>query len=698
MRDRSSDGARGQQWRPGRRGDQSKPSSSPSGSSPSGSSPSGQPSGKPPPPREAEALWRASAHAAQLPPHATADGRPWRTWLFQGGRGAGKTRAGAEWLCGLAGRFPRGRFALVGATLNDVREVMIAGPSGLLSLPNRAAPVYEPSRRRLTWPNGAIAYAFSAEEPDRLRGPQFHAAWGDEFCAWARPAETLAMLRMGLRLGGAGRAGGAGAGISGRLAITTTPRPIAALRALRAEAGCAVTQAGTQANAEHLSDGFVDGLMEVYGGTRLAAQEIDGALTEAEGALFSAAMLAGARRLGCELGPSRRMARIVVGVDPPAGSSDGFGGSACGIVAAGVDEGGRIVVLEDASAAGLSPMGWARRAARTAMRWGRTCVHGAVIAAEANQGGEMVRTLIDMALAEEAGGETAGARVKLVRALRGKAERAAPVAALYEQGRVAHGCALPALEDALMALGVAGAGESGASGASDRGASDRADALVWAISELTARVPPRVFGTVNGRMGGVSDHRAAARPSILPRGTAARCWKGTTVADRSDGDIPEDLGRRPGRRQRRRRSIRGRPAEEAARLVGRASGRQRCQPRRKTAFGGGDTDAVLGEAVELSCASGVSGGTGGLRPRRDAERGEVVRIDGAQVPGCRASERRRRLPPGGRRSICRGSCASDAEARRGARRLRRSSGAWKLAIWLRASLPTRSSRTAGSAR
>jgi len=149
--------------------------------------------------------------------------------------------------------------------MNDVREVMIEGVSGVMSLPWRRPPVYEPSRRRLVWENGATAHAFSAEEPNRLRGPQFHAAWGDEFCAWARPQTVLANLRLGMRLGDLPR-----------LCLTTTPRPIAALRTLRAEASCVSTHAGTMANAAHLAEGFVAGLMDVYGGTSLAAQEIDG--------------------------------------------------------------------------------------------------------------------------------------------------------------------------------------------------------------------------------------------------------------------------------------------------------------------------------------------------------------------------------------------------------------------------------------
>ena len=206
--------------------------------------------------------WRLWVHPAQKPP-----GGAWSSWLILGGRGAGKTRAGAEWLTGRA--TPGARLALVGPTLHDVREVMVEGPSGLraVAAPWRR-PIYEAGRRRLTWPNGATAYAFSAEDADSLRGPQFHAAWCDEFCAWRRPGEVLAMLRMGLRLGD-----------DPRLMITTTPRPITALKTLMAEPGTVTTRAATAVNRRNLSANFLHGLNSLYGGTRLAEQELDESLT-----------------------------------------------------------------------------------------------------------------------------------------------------------------------------------------------------------------------------------------------------------------------------------------------------------------------------------------------------------------------------------------------------------------------------------
>ena len=397
--------------------------------------------------------WNEIAHAAQRAPSSTGSGLPWSTWLFQGGRGAGKTRAGAEWLAARAEATP-GVFALVGPTQHDVREVMVDGASGLRNLPGRARPWYERSRRRLLWPNGSVAYAFSAEEPERLRGPQFEAAWADEFCIWPKPSETLAILRMGLRLGAAPQ-----------LVVTTTPKPLAALRLLRAEASCVMTQAATAVNAKHLAPTFLEGLHALYGGTRLAEQELEGRLLEGDGALWRLGDLQRARG-----GAPERCDRVVVGVDPPAG----VGGAACGIVVAG-RVGTRAVVLADRSAAGLSPLGWATRVAEAAREFG-----AAEIIAEANQGGDMVRATL----------ASAGAPcvVRLVHASRGKRARAEPIAALYEQGRVTHAGAFVVLEEELLALGVS----------ESEGLLDRADALVWALTALMLGPPqsegPRIRG------------------------------------------------------------------------------------------------------------------------------------------------------------------------------------------------------------
>ncbi|MBB4083895.1 DNA-packaging protein [Brevundimonas lenta] len=386
--------------------------------------------------------WRGWGHEAQMPP----DG-DWATWLFLGGRGAGKTRAGAEWLTDQA--VPGARLALIGPTLHDVREVMIEGPSGLRAIaPKYRRPAYEPARRRLVWPNGAEAFAFSAAEPERLRGPQFHAAWADEFCAWKRPGDVLPMLRMGLRLGD-----------DPRLAITTTPRPIAALKALAEEPTTKTTHAPTRANARNLASGFLRGLGELYGGTRLAAQELEGLILEEGEALWTRDMLDRCRGRAPE-----RFDLVVVGLDPPATA----GGDACGVVVVGRAH-GVAYVLADESVAGMSPAKWAAHVADVVAR------HEADrVVAEVNQGGDMVVEMLKLA--------KCGAVVKPVFAKTSKRARAEPVAMLYDQNRVIHTRAFGPLEEELEGLGL-GLG---------RRSPDRADALVWAVSHLllnTTRSP-----------------------------------------------------------------------------------------------------------------------------------------------------------------------------------------------------------------
>lgn len=346
---------------------------------------------------------------------------------------------------------PNRTLALVGPALHDVREVMVEGASGLKAMARKGErPRWESSRKRLVWPNRTVAYAYSAEDPDSLRGPQFHGAWADEFCAWRTPEKTLSNLRFGLRLGD-----------DPRLMVTTTPRPMAALRRLLAQAGVAVDRGPTSANAEHLSPGFLDHLNDLYGGTSMAAQEMEGLIVETDGALFTAADLArarGARPPGLD--------RIVVAVDPPITAH----GDACGIVVVGrLDR--TAFVLADRSQAGLSPDGWARAVVAAAAEFGAQQV-----VAEANQGGEMVRTLLAQADCKPP--------IRMVHASVGKRARAEPVAALYEQGRVVHCGSFPALEEELMGLGAEVGGKS----------PDRADALVWAVSHLLLdrRAGPRI--------------------------------------------------------------------------------------------------------------------------------------------------------------------------------------------------------------
>jgi phage terminase large subunit-like protein len=437
--------------------------------------------------RRAALAWRVVAHGGQTP--ETDD---WRAWVFLGGRGAGKTRAGAEWVWETAQKLgASGRIALVAPTIRDARTVMVEGPSGLLNLPFREGATFASSLRQVTFPGGAVGLLFSAEEPERLRGPQFHAAWGDEFCAWGRAEETLAMLRLGLRLGW-----------GPRLVLTSTPKPGRVLRGVLAEDGCARTDAPTAANAKNLAPGFLAAMEGLYGGTRRAAQELEGRVLESDGALFTLAEIEKARagwreftgspspevgrgvakRPGGEFqayptlsslradippheGEGERVSpvfdRVVVAVDPPAGTLSGRARDACGIVVAG-RHGDRVGVLADWTARGLSPEGWADRV-RRAVEAHRA--HKVVV--ESNNGGAMAQAVL------KASGLTVA--VKRVHASVGKVARAEPVAALYEQGRVAHAPGLEALEEELMGLGSEAAG-----GASP----DRADALVWAVTEL----------------------------------------------------------------------------------------------------------------------------------------------------------------------------------------------------------------------
>jgi phage terminase large subunit-like protein len=374
-----------------------------------------------------------------------------------GGRGAGKTRAGAEWVRALALADPQARIALIGETEHDAREVMVEGVSGLLAVhaPDER-PQWLSSRRRLEWKNGAVAQAFSAEEPESLRGPQFSAAWCDELAKWKRADAAFDMLQFGLRLGE-----------RPRQLITTTPRPTALIRRLLNDPATVVTRAGTKANSYNLAPAFLDTVLARYAGTRLGRQEIDGEIVEERsGALWSRALIEAAR-----VKDTPALLRVAVAVDPPASRSERA--DACGIVAAGRAENGTIYVLADETAAGLSPQGWALRAIAL---WRRLSADALVV--EVNQGGDMVRAVI--------GAADPSVPVVPVRALRGKYLRADPVAQLYEQGRVKHAGAFPALEDEMC--------DFGPDGLSSGRSPDRLDALVWAISALTfaARPGPRI--------------------------------------------------------------------------------------------------------------------------------------------------------------------------------------------------------------
>jgi phage terminase large subunit-like protein len=394
--------------------------------------------------------WRLWARLKkQLPP----DGANWRSWLILGGRGAGKTRAGAEWVRAMAlGLWPEAgarseRIAIIGPTFDEVRIVMIEGKSGLLAIHEAdERPAYEPSKRLLTWPNGSIAQIFSADDPEGLRGPQFDAAWCDELAKWKHAEAVWDMLAFALRLGH-----------NPRVAITTTPRPTPLLKRLLADAATAVSRTRTSDNRAFLARSFWTDVLARYGGTRLGRQELDGELIDDDpDALF--------RREQIEAGriyAPPDLVRVVVAVDPPA--SHGRKSNACGIVCVGLGQDGRAYVLDDCSVHGARPAQWAGKAvalyqARKADR----------VVAEVNQGGAMVEQVMREVDADVS--------FRAVHATRGKQARAEPVAALYEQGRVSHVGTFPELEDEMCSAIRDGAKSP-----------DRLDALVWAITDLMLR-------------------------------------------------------------------------------------------------------------------------------------------------------------------------------------------------------------------
>jgi phage terminase large subunit-like protein len=391
----------------------------------------------------------------QLPP----TGREFRNWLVLGGRGAGKTRAGAEWVKALAlGLFEPvirrcSRIAIVAPTYDEARLVMIEGESGVLSVHHEGErPMYQPSKRTLTWKNGSIAQVFSAEEPDSLRGPQFDAAWCDELAKWKRAEEAWMNVQMALRLGDVPQA-----------VITTTPRATKLIRELMNDAATVVTRSRTLDNAAHLAPSFLTDVMTRYGGTALGRQELEGELVlDDADALWKRETLELHRR---KQAPDLK--RIVVAVDPPVTST--AKSNACGIVCVGLGVDGRAYVLEDASVKRMRPLQWAERVVRVFKHW-----KADRIVAEVNQGGEMVRELLMQV--------DASVPLKSVHASRGKRARAEPVAALYEQGRVSHVGGFAALEDEMCS--AIGEGSS----------PDRMDALVWAVTELMLRkrVEPKI--------------------------------------------------------------------------------------------------------------------------------------------------------------------------------------------------------------
>lgn len=388
--------------------------------------------------------WRDIARPEQLPPPGQ-----WLTWSFIAGRGAGKTRAAAEWVQEQATANPGCRVALVGRTPADVRDVMIEGDSGILTVSRENRPVYQSTKRRLTWPNGSTAYAYSAEVPAQLRGPQHHYAWCDEPAAWtdARKGDVLDTawnnLMLGLRLGQAPRC-----------VATTTPKPVALIRTILERSSTVVTRGSTYDNLSNLAPSFREEVLSTYEGTRIGRQELMGELLEdVEGALWTLDLIEGDR---VTVVPD--LQRVVVAVDPSGGSGPNHDEQGIVVVGLGVD--GEIYVLADRSCK-LSPHGWASRAIAAYREFSADR-----LIAEVNYGGDMVSSTI--------GQVDSAVPVKIISASRGKVQRAEPVAAAYEKHRVHHVGPLPQLEDQMTTWTP-----------QDGTSPDRMDALVWAVTELT---------------------------------------------------------------------------------------------------------------------------------------------------------------------------------------------------------------------
>lgn len=404
-------------------------------------------------------LWELWA----IPGHQRAPEGDWKTWVILGGRGAGKTRAGAEWVrAQVEGALPDSpgrarRVALVGETIDQVRAVMVEGESGLLAVsPPDRRPDFHPSRNLLVWPNGAQAMLLSAANPEAMRGPQFDCAWADELAKWKRCREAWDMLQFCLRLGE-----------RPRQVVTTTPRDNPVLTEILAAPATVVTRAPTEANSANLAPDFLAHLRQRYGGTWLARQELDGELVTARrGALWTPGMIEAAR-----VREAPPLDRVVVAVDPPVTSGDAA--DECGIVVAGLRSKERMLdaevyVLADLSCAGETPRAWAGIVAQAYRDFSADRV-----VAEVNQGGDLVEAVmrqIDPAISFRA-----------VRATRGKRLRAEPVAALYEQGRVHHVGGLPELEDQMCRFDTA---------LQQRRSPDRVDALVWAVTDLVLAAAP----------------------------------------------------------------------------------------------------------------------------------------------------------------------------------------------------------------
>lgn len=400
-------------------------------------------------PEEAKLLeyeWRFWARQNQLPPK----GDDWYIWLLLAGRGFGKTRTGAEYIRWGVESGVYGRIALVAPTSADARDVMVEGPSGLLSVSppwNRAQ--YLPSKRRVVWKNGATAYLYSAEEPDRLRGPQHDLAWVEELAAWKpSPDEAWSNLMFGLRLPP-----------QPKVVVTTTPRPIKLIKRMLLDAQegkVVVTTGSTYENRSNLAESFFNEIVSAYEGTRLGLQEIYAKiLDDVPGALWNRDMIASLRVKSLPEG--FQFKRVVVAIDPAV--TAGAESNETGIIVAGLGQDDHGYILADLSVRD-TPDSWARRAIE-AFRY----FNADRMVAEANNGGDLVEAVL----------RTVDPNIpyKKVHASRGKRIRAEPIAALYEQGRVHHFGEFIKLEDQMCSF-VPESDES----------PDHLDAMVWALTEL----------------------------------------------------------------------------------------------------------------------------------------------------------------------------------------------------------------------
>ena len=403
---------------------------------------------------EAEAImwdWRGcAARPNQLAPGTqyAADSRvDWRYWLVQAGRGFGKTRTGAEWVREAAESARYRRMALVGATAGDVRDVMVEGESGILACcPPNNRPLYEPSKRRVTWPNGALATMYSADEPERLRGPQHDGAWCDEIAAWRFP-DAWDNLLFGLRLGADPRA-----------VVTSTPKPVKLVKDLINDPNTVVTRGSSYENRRNLAPAFFDSIIRKYEGTRIGRQELLAELLEdVPGALWTRQVIDDNRGKPIDVRMDG-IIRICVAIDPAVTSNPDS--DETGIVVAALTRGWHVLILDDLSCR-VSARAWADIAVH-AYRSRRADV----IVAEVNNGGDLVAGNIRAV--------DPNVNVRSVRASRGKAIRAEPVANLYEQGRVHHIGTFPELEQQMCGWTPQGNEKS----------PDRLDALVWAVTEL----------------------------------------------------------------------------------------------------------------------------------------------------------------------------------------------------------------------